>query len=76
MCCLKYENAEYETAKKEMPDYGKEILTPDGKGRVVGLNLLNRIVRVRLVGRETPVEYLYSELQAFKEQAKVGEVHG
>lgn len=76
MCCLKYENEEYEAAKKEMPDYGKEIVTPDGKGRVVGLNLLSRIVRVRLIGRESPVEYLYSELQAFKEQAKAGESHG
>ncbi|MDT2756382.1 stage 0 sporulation family protein [Enterococcus asini] len=76
MCCLKYENDEYEVAKKEMPDYGKEIVTPDGKGRVVGLNLLSRIVRVRLVGRESPVEYLYSELKAFKEQAKAGELHG
>ncbi|WP_368251289.1 stage 0 sporulation family protein [Enterococcus sp. 2201sp1_2201st1_B8_2201SCRN_220225] len=76
MCCLKYENDEYEVAKKEMPDYGKEIVTPDGKGRVVGLNLLSRIVRVRLVGRESPVEYLYSELKAFKEQSKVGELHG
>lgn len=63
MCCLKYENDEYEQAKKEMPDYGKEIMTPDGKGRVIGLNLLSRVVKVRLVGRETPVEYDYNELQ-------------
>ncbi|HIX69126.1 MAG TPA: stage 0 sporulation family protein [Candidatus Enterococcus stercoravium] len=78
MCCLKYENDEYEVAKKEMPDYGKEVQTPDGKGRVVGLNLLNRIVRVRLVGRETPVEYLASELEftkgrPHKPKAKAGE---
>lgn len=62
MCCLKYENDEYEQAKKEMPDYGKEVITPEGKGRVVGLNLLSRIVKVRLVGRETPLEYDVSEL--------------
>lgn len=77
MCCLKYENDEYEAAKKEMPDYGKEIQTPDGKGRVVGLNLLSRIVKVRLVGRETAVEYDYEEL---KEAQAVGQakddVHG
>jgi cell fate regulator YaaT (PSP1 superfamily) len=28
MCCLKYENDEYEAAKKELPDYGKEVITP------------------------------------------------
>ena len=44
MCCLKYENDEYEAAKKELPDYGKEVITPDGKGKVVGLNLLSRIM--------------------------------
>lgn len=70
MCCLKYENDEYEAAKKELPDYGKEVITPDGKGRVVGLNLLSRIVKVRLVGRETPVEYEYEEIKEATEQAK------
>lgn len=70
MCCLKYENDEYEAAKKELPDYGKEVITPDGKGRVVGLNLLSRIVKVRLIGRETPVEYEYEEIKEATEQAK------
>lgn len=62
MCCLKYENDEYEAAKRALPDYGKEIKTPDGKGRVVGLNLLSRIVKVRLVGHDIPVEYHADEL--------------
>ncbi|MGM0213637.1 PSP1 domain-containing protein [Enterococcus sp. AZ109] len=66
MCCLKYENSEYEAAKRELPDYGKEVVTPDGKGRVIGLNLLSRVIKVRLPGRETAVEYDYSELQAAK----------
>ncbi|HCE12736.1 MAG TPA: signal peptidase, partial [Enterococcus sp.] len=62
MCCLKYENEEYEQAKKEMPDRGKEVETPDGKGRVVGLDLLSRVVKVRLHDRQTAVEYDYEEL--------------
>ena len=33
MCCLKYENDEYEQAKRELPDRGKEVETPDGKGK-------------------------------------------
>lgn len=66
MCCLKYENDGYAQAKREMPDFGKEIQTPDGKGKVIGLNLLNRIVKVRLFGRETPVTFHYEELAALK----------
>ncbi|WP_430609370.1 PSP1 domain-containing protein [Enterococcus sp. DIV0876] len=62
MCCLKYENEEYERAKKAMPDRGKEVVTPDGKGRVVGLDLLSRVVKVRLHDRQTAVEYGYEEL--------------
>lgn len=70
MCCLKYENDEYELAKKEMPDFGAEVQTPDGKGRVVELNLLSRIVKVKLPGKEIAVEYTHDEIQKV---AKVGE---
>lgn len=73
MCCLQYESAEYEVAKKELPDFGKMIETPDGKGKVVGLNLLSRIVKVRLTGRENPVEYEWDELKDF---IQVGEMNG
>lgn len=69
MCCLKYENDEYKEAKKELPDFGKEVMTPDGKGKVVGLNLLSRIVRVRLAGRETPVEYTHDEVKKITPKA-------
>ena len=73
MCCLQYESEEYETAKKELPDFGKVIVTPDGKGKVVGLNLLSRIVSIRLTGRENPVEYEWDELKEF---IQVGEING
>lgn len=63
MCCLKYENDEYEAAKKEMPDYGAIVQTPDGAGKVCGLNLLSRIVKVKFKDRETPLEYSLEELQ-------------
>lgn len=72
MCCLNYENDEYEAAKRELPDFGTEIVTPDGKGRVIGLNMLSRIIKVRLFGKETPVEYDQEELQ---EAAKAGDAN-
>ncbi len=72
MCCLNYENDEYEAAKRELPDFGTEVVTPDGKGRVIGLNMLSRIIKVRLFGKETPVEYDQEELQ---EAAKAGDAN-
>ncbi|NEU32523.1 stage 0 sporulation family protein [bacterium LRH843] len=62
MCCLKYENDMYEEAKKEMPDIGKQIQTPHGKGKVVGLNLLERLIQVELADGERWLEYTMDEL--------------
>jgi cell fate regulator YaaT (PSP1 superfamily) len=62
MCCLKYENDDYETAKKELPDLGEEIKTPHGKGRVVGLNILERLIQVELSEQERVTEYTLDEL--------------
>ncbi|HHY75077.1 MAG TPA: stage 0 sporulation family protein [Bacillus bacterium] len=62
MCCLKYENDEYETAKAELPDLGEPILTPQGSGKVVGLNILEGIIQVELFEPERVVEYTIGEL--------------
>ncbi|MBR6667887.1 MAG: stage 0 sporulation family protein, partial [Clostridia bacterium] len=32
MCCLKYEQDQYEATRKKMPKVGKEVITPDGPG--------------------------------------------
>ncbi|PSL27106.1 cell fate regulator YaaT (PSP1 superfamily) [Planomicrobium soli] len=63
MCCLKYENDEYETAKKEMPDVGTHVSTPDGAGRVVGMNILERVLKIRLVEQEQTLEYTLDEIR-------------
>jgi cell fate regulator YaaT (PSP1 superfamily) len=62
MCCLKYENDYYESAIKELPDIGEEALTPLGPGRVVGLNLLEKLVQVELKESERVVEFTTDEL--------------
>ncbi|MDQ0163434.1 PSP1 domain-containing protein [Bacillus alveayuensis] len=64
MCCLKYENDEYETAKEQLPDIGEMIDTPNGKGKVVGLNILERVLQVELVSRDRVVEYTWDELMS------------
>ena len=48
MCCLKYEEDHYEATRKQMPKVGKEVITPDGNGTVIELNILKEMVRVRL----------------------------
>ncbi len=48
MCCLKYEEDHYEATRKRMPRMGKEVITPDGVGTVVDLNILKETVRVRI----------------------------
>ncbi|WP_270182921.1 PSP1 domain-containing protein [Alkalihalobacillus sp. CinArs1] len=62
MCCLKYENDAYESGKKELPDVGKTINTGQGKGKVVGLNILERLVQVELFELNRVTEYTLDEL--------------
>ncbi|PSL42234.1 cell fate regulator YaaT (PSP1 superfamily) [Salsuginibacillus halophilus] len=62
MCCLKYENDEYEEAKKELPDVGERIETPEGPGKVTGLNMLERLVQVELFDPLRVVEFSLEEL--------------
>jgi len=48
MCCLKYEQDQYEAIRKKMPKVGKEVITPDGPGVVWELNVIRETVRVRI----------------------------
>lgn len=63
MCCLKYENEEYETAKEQLPDLGEMIDTPLGTGKVVGLNILERILQVEMKDQEKVLEYTLDEIK-------------
>lgn len=62
MCCLKYENDHYEKAKKELPDIGATVETPEGTGRVIGLNVLQRLVQVQLSTENRIDEYAYDQV--------------
>jgi cell fate regulator YaaT (PSP1 superfamily) len=53
MCCLQYEHDTYRELKKDMPKLGKKIEIPEGRGKVVRQNVLQRSVTVLLEdGRE------------------------
>ncbi|MFJ5763339.1 stage 0 sporulation family protein [Neobacillus sp. NPDC093182] len=62
MCCLKYENDEYEAAKEQLPDLGEMIETPQGRGKVVGLNILERVLQVELKEQDRVLEYTLDEI--------------
>ncbi|WAA12325.1 PSP1 domain-containing protein [Fervidibacillus halotolerans] len=62
MCCLKYENDEYESAKEQLPDLGEYIHTSHGKGKVVGLNLMERIIQIELEDQQKIIEYTLDEI--------------
>ncbi|MDQ0340620.1 cell fate regulator YaaT (PSP1 superfamily) [Caldalkalibacillus uzonensis] len=70
MCCLKYENDQYESAIKELPDIGEEAFTPLGAGRVVGLNILEKLIQVELKETERVVEFALDELIDHQSQQK------
>jgi cell fate regulator YaaT (PSP1 superfamily) len=62
MCCLKYENDEYETSKELLPDLGQWIETPLGSGKVVGLNILERLLQVDIPKQERVLEFTLDEI--------------
>lgn len=47
-CCLRYEYETYADAKKELPRSGATVVTKQGQGRVVGVDLLSRSLVVSL----------------------------
>ena len=48
MCCLKYEQDNYESVLKRLPRVGKDIVTPDGVGVITEINAIRERVKVRI----------------------------
>ena len=77
MCCLKYEQPAYEDLIRHMPKVGAVVDTRDGRGVVTAVNLLRRMVSVRLDGSSDtlPAEYPAAELRIVHgERGKSGEI--
>ena len=55
MCCLAYENDYYAETGKKMPKIGAEVVTPDGKGIVVNINMLKMEVRVKIEDKQKDI---------------------
>lgn len=48
MCCLRYEYETYKQLQREMPSRGKRVVTTEGKGEVLSVNLISGEMMVRL----------------------------
>lgn len=58
MCCLSYEHECYRQLSKDLPREGDKIDTPQGKGKVVSVNVLRRSVLVE-INEGNQIEILY-----------------
>lgn len=70
MCCLKYENESYEQARADFPNNGSIVSTPDGDGKVVGINIFNDAVNVELKTSRIVKEYQNTEIMLKINKAK------
>lgn len=62
MCCLKYENDTYELAREEFPEVGSRVVTPQGEGKVTGINIFKKTVTVELQESKAVKEYPGNEI--------------
>jgi cell fate regulator YaaT (PSP1 superfamily) len=64
LCCLAFEDKEYATLKKKIPQLGQEVTTPRGKATVVSTNLLKETATVKFDNQtiaELPLNQLTRE---------------
>lgn len=64
MCCLKFESECYEQAKEIFPPIGSKVVTPDGEGKITGINIFKQTVNVELKESKIVKEYKAEELTA------------
>ncbi len=71
MCCLKYENDIYCELRRGMPEVGERVKTKDGIGIVIESNILENIVKLRLVVEDKNPdrpEKLSTDVYSYKKQ--------
>jgi cell fate regulator YaaT (PSP1 superfamily) len=69
LCCLAYESKDYATLKAKMPQVKQEVLTPWGKARVIGTNLMKETLTVQLLDSEAIREIALDQLVRSEQKA-------
>ena len=79
MCCLKYEQDCYVEIRGRLPIVGDIVITPDGKGEVLAVNVLREQIKVAVQKKEKDekeaIMYHSSDLKIVKKK-KCGGCHG
>ncbi len=68
LCCLSFEDPYYIEARGRLPKVGAQVITPEGPGRVVGINALKETLNVRLES-DAVVEFEAAEVTRAGEAA-------
>jgi len=63
MCCLKYENELYEEAKEGYPALNSRVVTPDGEGKVTGVNIFKKTLTIELKESKMVKEYPLQQIK-------------
>jgi len=67
-CCLTYEQEGYLEIRRNLPRVGTRLTTPDGRGTVRKLDLVQEIVSVTVVGMDSMGEYSPADLKWDREE--------
>ena len=72
MCCLKYEQECYVEIRGRLPIIGDIVITPDGKGEVLSVNVLREQIRVAVQKKDKDekeaIVYHSTELKIIKKK--------
>lgn len=63
LCCLRYESEFYDEMAKKMPRVGEVVLTPDGEGKVYGVNVLLDLIKVIITDSNAVKSYQLSDIE-------------
>ncbi|MGI6096947.1 MAG: PSP1 domain-containing protein [Dethiobacteria bacterium] len=63
MCCLRYEAETYESVKEKLPAIGKQVLTPEGEGKIIGHNVIKKALQVELKESKRVLEFPLTEVE-------------
>ena len=68
-CCIGFENEQYNEIKENYPATGQEVITDEGRGNVVSMNMLNDLIFINIQGKGIG-RYRLSEIK-FDKQEKI-----
>ena len=77
MCCLFYEYKTYREMSKGLPKEGQRINTPQGKGKVISVNVLKRIVYIEFEdGRTDKIQFDNPDEKPDRDGSSPGDTSG